>query len=286
MMAAALLWSTSGLGIKTISLSGLPLACWRSLFGGIAMAALAPALGIRITFRLPKRAWIGVAAYSVTLLLFVLANKRTTAANVIFLQYTAPFYILILEPRLLGTRFHWRDLAFVLVAFGGMGLFFVDRLGAGQWTGNLLALASGATFAALTLALRSTRALSERWSAAVIGNFILAAPLIALPWLRPGMVPETSGAWLGLVFLGVLQIGLAYVFYTYSLGHLSALEAILISALEPVLNPVWVYLGTGERPGPWAMVGGTLILAAIIARVLTTTKSPEPATNRDYSRYS
>lgn len=270
MLAAALLFSTAGLAIKKVSLSGFEVAFWRSLFAAVTILLLTPALRRPLTLRLRKRAWIGTAAYALTLLLFVLATKKTTAANATFLQYTAPFYILILEPLLLGTRFRIRDLGFVVVAFGAMGLFFVDDLGGGGWIGNVLALASGLTLATMVLAMRSSRDnLSERWSAALLGNMMLAAPLLVMVPLGFASMPQSANDWLGLLFLGIFQIGFAYMFYTYALGWITALEASLLSMLEPLLNPVWVYLGTGERPGRWALVGGAVILGAILLRVVT-----------------
>ncbi|MGI8783328.1 MAG: DMT family transporter [Acidobacteriota bacterium] len=270
MLAAAVLFSTAGLAIKKVSLSGFEVAFWRSLFAAVTMLLLTPVLRRPLTLRLRKRAWIGVVAYALTLLLFVLATKKTTAANATFLQYTAPFYILVLEPRLLGTRFRSRDLGFVVVAFAAMGLFFVDDLGGGSWIGNVLALASGLTLAMMVLAMRSSQDnLSERWCAALFGNLLLAAPLLVLVPLGFTSIPQSADDWLGLLFLGIFQIGFAYVFYTYALGWVTALEASLLSMLEPLLNPVWVYLGTGERPGRWALVGGAVILGAILLRVVT-----------------
>lgn len=276
MLAAALLWSTSGLGIKKVSLGALEVACWRSFFAVATMLALTRIRDLPLIFRLRKQGWVAVLAYALTLLLFVTATKKTTAANAIFLQYTGTFYLLIFEPLVIGTQFRFRDLVFVLAAFAGMGLFFLDELEAGQWLGNIFALASGATFAALALALRSSRDdLGERWNAALLGNVVLAAPLIILVARSDSAMPATATDWYGLIYLGVVQIGVAYAFYTYALGYLSALEASLISTLEPILNPMWTFLGTGERPGRWALVGGGVIVVTILLRVAGRVTSDE-----------
>jgi len=176
-LAAALLWSTGGLFIKWTTLSGLELSCWRSFFALFTVAFFTRHEG----FRLNVVTAIASLLYAVLLILFVLATKTTTAANAIFLQYTAPVYLLILEPLIYKEKFRSRDLITVLVCLGGMALFFVGQLRPQDVTGNVLALASGLCFALYFLLLRHPRAREvNRASSVIYGNAL--AVLITLPW--------------------------------------------------------------------------------------------------------
>jgi drug/metabolite transporter (DMT)-like permease len=202
-------------------------------------------------------------AYAFTVVLFVAATKLTTAANAIFIQDTAPLWVLLLSPWLLGERPTRGELLSVPVFGLGLGLFFLDQLTPGQVTGNLVALASGVAFGLSILGLRR---IGEGGPAAlVLGNLMAAA--ITLPAWPSGPVPTPLD--LGLVaFLGVFQLGLSYLLFTRGLEGTPAVEAALLILLEPVLNPVWTFLFTGERPGPWAVAGGGIILAATAWRTV------------------
>jgi drug/metabolite transporter, DME family len=274
MVAAAVLWSTGGLFIKVLSMDAVSLAGWRSGVAALALFGLARARGLRLGLPRDRSTWLAAGAYSLILLLFVMATKRTTAANAIFLQYTAPMYVLLLEPLLLGTRFRVRDLGFVALALAGMSLFFMGKLETGNAAGNAMALASGVFFAVFALLVRSRHDDERaRWQTVTLGNTILAvgiAGYFAVGHLasRPErfMLPATAGEALAVLFLGTVQIGLAYALFTYAISKLSALEATLLGMLEPILNPVWVFLGTGERPSAWALVGAVLIVASVAVR--------------------
>jgi len=259
LLAAAVLWSSGGAAIKSCSLSAWQLAGGRSLIAALVLLALVPA-----TRRRPTRLSVAVAvAYAFTVVLFVLATKLTTAANAIFIQDTAPLWVLLLSPWLLGERPTRGELLSVPVFGLGLGLFFLDQLTPGQVTGNLVALASGVAFGLSILGLR--RIGDGGPAALVLGNLMAAA--ITLPGWAAGPVP--TGLDLGLVaFLGVFQLGLSYLLFTRGLEGTPAVEAALLILLEPVLNPVWTFLFTGERPGPWAVAGGGIILAATAWRTI------------------
>jgi drug/metabolite transporter, DME family len=262
MVGAALLWSTGGLFLKIVHIDPLSKSALRSI-----------AAARRIRVRPPRdaRSWFGVSVYALVMLLFVCANNLTTAANAIFLQYTAPIYVLILEPVFLGTKFRARDLGFVAVALVGMALFFVGHLEAGGMTGNVLALGSGVCLALLFLVARSQREDENgRWQAVTFGNVLLCAMVGLYFLVAPAGFewPSTSGETAAIVFLGVVQIGISYALFAFAISGISALEATLLGMLEPLLNPVWVFLGTGERPSEWALVGAALIIASIVARAV------------------
>jgi drug/metabolite transporter (DMT)-like permease len=263
-LAAALLWSTGGLFIKWTTLSGLELSCWRSFFALFTVAFFTRHEG----FRLNGVTAIASLLYAVLLILFVLATKTTTAANAIFLQYTAPVYLLILEPLIYKEKFRSRDLSTVLICLGGMALFFVGQLRPQDVTGNLLALASGVCFALYFLLLRHPRAREvNRASSVIYGNAL--AVLITLPWGLTTLSSITGHDLIGVAYLGVVQLGIAYTLFTTAMARgVRSLDAGIVCYVEPVLNPVWVFLVLGERPSSWALLGGTIIIAAVIIHML------------------
>ena len=262
--AAAFLWSTGGLFIKWTTLSGLELSCWRSFFAILTVAFFTRHEG----FGINRLTAVASFLYAVLLILFVLATKTTTAANAIFLQYTAPVYLLILEPIIYKEKFRSRDLFTVLVCVGGMALFFVGQLRPQDITGNLLALASGFCFALYFLSLRHPRAREvNRASSVIYGNTL--AVLMTLPWGLSVITTITGPDLLAAAYLGVIQLGIAYTLFTYGMAHgVRSLDAGIICYIEPVLNPVWVFFVLGERPSSWALLGGLIIIAAVISHML------------------
>ena len=257
LLLVAVLWSLGGVMIKSVDWHPMAIAGMRS---AIAVPVILACVGRpRITF---SRAQLtGGLAYAGTVVLFVLATRMTTAANAIFLQYTAPIYVAALGPWLLGERALRSDWLVIAAALGGIALFFLDRLTlAGMW-GNVIALGSGVAFAALVLSLRGQRDASPI-AAIVLGNVFAA--LAGLPFMfGPG--PSAQG-WVALGVLGAVQLGLPYVLYAVAIRRVSALEAVLIPLAEPILNPLWVMLLMGERPGGWALAGASLVLGAVLLR--------------------
>src|SRR5829696_1729313 len=197
-LAAALLWGSGGLFIKWVSLSGLELSFWRSLFAIFTVAFFTRHEG----FGLNRVTAVASVLYAALLILFVMATKTTTAANAIFLQYTAPVYLLILEPIIYKEKFRSRDLITVLVCLGGMALFFVGQLQPQDVTGNLMALASGLCFACYFLLLRHPRAREvNRASSVIYGNTL--AVLMTLPWGLATVTSVTAHDLIGVGYLGV-----------------------------------------------------------------------------------
>jgi drug/metabolite transporter (DMT)-like permease len=270
-VGAALLFSTGGVAIKACSLNNWQVASFRAGIAAISLLVLVPAA---------RRAWnrrtllVG-AAYAVTTVLFVSANKLTTAANAILLQDTAPFYLLLLGPWLLGERLRRADAGFLAAMLAGTALFFVAAeqplvTAPDPRLGNLLAVTAAVTWA---LTLTGVRWLSvgagfregESVAAIVQGNLLacLFAGALAFP------VGETAATdWLLIVHLGAGQIGLAYVLVTAAMRQLPALEVSLLLLVEPVLSTIWAWLALDETPGALAVVGGVVILLAIVLRTV------------------
>ena len=262
--AAAFLWSTGGLFIKWTTLAGLELSCWRSFFAIFTVAFFTRHEG----FGLNRLTAVASVLYAVLLILFVMATKTTTAANAIFLQYTAPVYLLVFEPIIYKEKFRSRDLITVLVCLGGMALFFVGELRPQDVTGNILALASGFCFAIYFLLLRHPRAREvNRASSVIYGNTL--AVLMTAPWGLATLTSLTAHDLVGVAYLGIIQLGVSYTLFTTGMAHgVRSLDAGIICYIEPVLNPVWVFLVLGERPSAWALLGGAIIIVAVVCHML------------------
>jgi drug/metabolite transporter (DMT)-like permease len=257
LVAAAVLWSLAGVLIKWVSLPALAVAGFRS---AIAVPVLLVFFGRRaVNFSAAQL--IGGIAYAATVILFVAATKLTTAGNAILLQYTAPLYVAMLSGWLLHERTRWFDWTAIASVLCGMSLFFLDQLSAGGLTGNILAVISGFAFASLIIAMRRQKDASPAGSA-ILGNLLTV--LVCLPWMVQS--PPGGTDWIGLALLGVFQIGLSYVFYAVAIRNVTAMEAILIPILEPILNPLWALLFMGERIGPWALLGGVVVILSVLFR--------------------
>lgn len=268
LLAAALLFSTGGAAIKATQLSGWQVASFRSGAGALALLAMS---------REARRGWtrrvlpVGLA-YAATLVLFVLANKLTTAANAIFLQDAAPLYLVLLGPWLLGEPARRSELGLLGVVAFGIGLFFLAQekpiaTAPDPLRGNVLAVVAGWTWALTIAGLRwlSSRGRGSAAAAPVVGNAL--AFVASLPWALP--VSELSLKDLAVIlYLGVFQIALAYLCMTRALKRVRALEASLLLMAEPALSPIWAWLVHGERPAPLALAGGALILGACAAYAL------------------
>jgi DME family drug/metabolite transporter len=265
-MAAAFLFSTGGAAIKAISMTPWQIACYRSGIAALALAIFVP--DGRRNWRWPLLPV--AAAYAATLVLFTLAVRMTTSANAIYLQSTAPLYLLLIGPLLLKEPLSRSDILFLAAVAVGMLLCVGTSQPAvatapNPHTGNLLAAASGLTWALTVSGLRWLGKRKSVGNAAtatvVLGN--LLACLVTLPRAVP--VPHTNWLSLGVLFyLGVFQIGLAYLFVTRAIRYVPAFEATTVLLLEPALNPVWVWLVQKEKPATTSIAGGVLILSATV----------------------
>ncbi|MEO8030967.1 MAG: EamA family transporter [Gemmatimonadota bacterium] len=265
----ALLFSTGGAAIKAAHFTSWQTAGLRSGIAAIAVLLCVPA-----SRKFKDRAEFGRAmlvgvAYAATLVLFVLANRLTTAANTIFLQAVAPLYILLLGPWLLKERITGKDWVVAAVMAVGMACFLLERPAISASApdpaaGNLLATISGFSYAFLVIGMRWVARRGGSAAAPVaLGNVMAWA--VSLPMALPyGSHAATD--WLVVVYLGVFQIGLAYALLSTAITVIPAFEASLLLMLEPVLNPVWAWLVQGERPGAWALAGAVAIMVAMVAK--------------------
>ncbi len=311
---AVLLWSTGGLFIKLTTLDAYQVTFFRSLLAGLTVLIVTRKAGLRINA-------FGVMCsviYATLLFLFVWATKQTTAANAIFLQYTAPVYILILAPFVIGEKFHGRDVITIIFCLAGMSLFFVGDLTIGDYQGNIAALGSGIFLGLYIMLLKHPRAIgsgvveekrrggdssSELVLAAenvgdgvsstrpllhsptplnpvitvIYGNFILA--ILTLPSGVAALPTMTVMDAVAVGFLGIFQIGIAYILFIKGVhGGTRPLDASIIGYIEPLLNPVWVFLFVGERPSNWAILGGLIIITTVIAHTLVQYRNKAPVT--------
>jgi drug/metabolite transporter (DMT)-like permease len=260
-VGASLLFSSGGLFIKLAPLPGLAVACGR---------AIVTTLFFLVALRPPLRQarWSTAVAYAGMVITFVVATKTTTAANAVFLQYTAPAFVLVLAPWLLRERFRPVDGLCVLLSLAGMSLVLMGDAQPGQRAGDVIGVISGVLFAFTIVFLRRDAATAGPgvvMASTTLGNLLAAA--VTLPLAAPDLPAALApGALVVLLYLGVVQVGLAYVLLNRGLRTVPAARASLLSMIEPVMNPVWVLLGTGERPSLPALLGGVVVLGVVALR--------------------
>jgi drug/metabolite transporter (DMT)-like permease len=262
MMACAFLWSTAGLFIKMIDWNPFLIAGMRSLIAFCFLMTIVRTL--RLTWSWPL---VGAAlANATTMLLFVSANKTTTAANAILLQYLAPVFTAFFSVFFLKERIRREQIVALFLTIVGMILLFMDKLSAGQMFGNILALTSALTFSLMFIFTRMQKEgdpLQSLMASHAVAAVIALTVAIFLP-----MPVLTSGAVASILALGVMQIGLAAVFFSYGIKRVPAITANMIALIEPVFNPVWVFLLLGEAPTGNTLLGGALIIGSVMGASL------------------
>ncbi len=256
----AVFWSTGGLFIKLLPQDAFTILFYRGFYAAIIFLILFR----KSLFQFNKLSLVSILFYVPLVVSFVTATKLTTAANAIFLQYTAPVLVMIFEPYLARTKLKPINLVTVIVTMLGLCLFFVDQFSRPEsWLGIWIALGSGLFLAGLLV----TQKLNKPQyipSTVFWGNVLLC--IITVPWFISSPLPS-FGENNYLMLLGFVQIGLGYTFFMYGQKYLAAIESSLIAMMEPLLNPLWVFIGYGERPGLWALVGGMVIIVALIFRL-------------------
>lgn len=271
LVVAALCWSVGGVLLKSVDWPPLAVAGGRSLIATVFLLAVRWRV---LRFRWSPLLLATAVAYAGCTVLFAAANKLTTAANAILLQYTAPVWIALFGAWLLGEKATRLDWATIVAVFGGMAIFLYDGLRVHDVGGILVAIASGVCFAALVLLLRKQKD-GPGLESIVLGNaigFVVGLPAM----LRAEHLPPTQGI-VALLLLGVVQLAIPYLLYLRAIRHVTALEAVLIPVIEPILNPLWVSLRLGERPTPLALTGGAIVVGAVTLRAILSVRRPVTA---------
>lgn len=257
LVLTAILWSSGGLLIKLVSLNPIAIAGLRSIIAALLILCFIKKPDIKFTPIKLAAAFM----YAATVISFVCATKMTTAANAIIIQYTAPIYVVIFGALFFKEKVKWYDIVTIIVILGGMVLFFLDKLSPGGLMGNLIAAFSGITFAftALLLKLQKDDSPLDRifW-----GNILTA--IISIPFIFQTM-PDTKSL-IGIGLLGVFQLGISYILFSLAIKNVSALEAVLIPMIEPILNPIWVAIFLNEIPGVYSIIGGFVVVSIIVLR--------------------
>ncbi len=258
LIGAAFMWSLGGLFIKLVDLHPVAITGIRSL--GAAAVFL---------FYIKRPTWYwrpyfigGILAYSGMVILYVISIRLTTAANAIFLEFTAPVWVIIFGYFILKEKVTILDMGIMAIIFLGMGLFFMDELSFTGFWGNIMALGAGVCLALVTVTIRKEK--EGAFEIVLFGNGITA--IICLPFIVDGWQAGLTTDWWIIFFLGVFQLGIPYLMYTTALKYVPAIDAILVGMIEPVLNPLWVYFFIGETMGDWAFFGGVLVLGGSLGR--------------------
>lgn len=260
-LLTALIWSSGGLAVKITNCPADALTGWRCFFC-LVLFVLFYRKEKLLTFS--KAQWAGAIAYFLMAYFYIAATQLTTAANAILLQYTAPVYVALLSIWLLKEKVKKKDWFVIAAVFWGMVLFFVDKAGIGNMLGNVLGVLSGISFATFIVCTRMQK------NAHPAGSIFLGN-VIALVVCLPSMIvtPLTEDAIFGGMYLGLIYGGLSYIIYSACIRYVSALSAILIATIEPVLNPVWVFFLVGETPSSYAILGGGIVVVSILIGNLT-----------------
>jgi drug/metabolite transporter (DMT)-like permease len=262
-LLCAFLWSTSGLFIKLVSWHPVVIAGSRSLLAAFFMLAVRCIFPPKFAVKSRKGPlWAGAIVYALTMQSFVIANKLTTSANAIMLQYSAPVWAGLLGWVLIREKPHWEHWGALVCVIGGLALFFKDSLAGGAFTGDSVALLSGVFFGAHSVFLRMQKDgnPSDSMLLAHVLSFTISIPFLFL--YSPAFEAPVLAA---LLYMGIIQVGCASLLFSFGIKRVSAVQAMLTAMIEPVLNPLWVLFVTGEKPSFSALIGGGIIIAAVAA---------------------
>ncbi|MGH2574366.1 MAG: DMT family transporter [Ignavibacteria bacterium] len=266
---SALLWSTSGFFIKFLSINAFQISFYRSSIAAATVLVISLLRKQKLTFNTDITSILGSIFYAGILVLFVVATKLTTAANAIFLQFTAPIYLLVLEPVFLKTKFENKNLITIIICIVGMFLFFFGKLEPGDIYGNIFAIMSGICFALFTLILKWKKQKKEAENtlySVIVGNALVSfiCFFIVYPHFSINLTETFS-----LLYMGIFQIGISYIIFNEGIKYVSATESLIIATMEAIFNPIWVFLGIGEVPSIYSIAGGLIIMTAILWRNLS-----------------
>lgn len=258
MLICATLWSIAGIFMKLLPWNGFAVAGLRSLIAGLTVAAYILLRGMHIIIN--RRTLITGVFTACVYTCFAVANKLTTAANAIVLQFTSPVFIVIFSALILKKRIRRNDALVVSFTLIGIALFFFDQLKPGYILGNFVAIAAGMFMAGMFMAVGELER-EQRFSGILIGQSLTF--LVGLPFIIATRPEFTVVSTLSILILGVFQLGISYVLYVESTQYCPPLACSLLGAAEPLLNPVWVLIFDGERPGIFALIGGVIVVVSI-----------------------
>ncbi len=253
---AAVMWSFGGLAAKVLTWNAFTIACIRGL---IAFFVILLYRGkTRISFS--KSTVLSAVSLTLTTTLFMLANKLTTSANAIVLQYSAPVFILIFSMVFEKTRPSSKDLIAVILTIFGISLFFIDRLQTGYWLGDFVGLLSGVSFAGVFFANRLPKA--NPMDASLLGN-LFSVFLVPFLFFDRNFLTFNQTNWIVILLMGTFQLGIPYILFSLGIKKTKAVKSSIIATIEPILNPIWVFLVIGEIPGVLSLIGGMIVLITI-----------------------
>ena len=258
MVLCAVLWSIGGVFIKAVEMNAFVIAGGRSLFA--ALAVIVYMVLTKQKFILSRDTLVSGGLLSMVFICFVAANKYTTAANAIVLQYTAPIFVLIFTMIFLHKKPRHLDIAAVLLTLVGVVVFFLGSLEAGGMLGNALGVLAGMFMGGMFVAVGNTKG-EEKMSGILLGHLFCAA--IGLPFLAFTENTVNAKGVFFLVLLGVVQLGIPYILYALATNRCSAISCVVISAIEPILNPIWVAIFNKEIPSALSMISGLFLIAVI-----------------------
>lgn len=261
MALCASLWSIAGIFIKLISWNPFAIAGFRSLIAAFVLIIYMKYAHLK--FKLNRISFIGGSFLSATFLCFVVANKLTTSANAIVLQFTAPIFILILSVLFLKQKFSKADILAVGITLIGIPLFFFDQLSSGNLFGNCIAITAGLTMSVMFVCIGNSNDDDSRMSSILLGHIFTAVIGIPFFFIFPNTVTVTPISIISILILGIVQLGIPYTLYGIASKDCPPLMCSLLGAIEPLLNPVWVFLFTGEAPGIFALIGGVIVIITI-----------------------
>lgn len=267
LVACAVLWSTAGIVFKFLNWNSFVISGYRSLIALFTVFAF-----LKITkrrFKIDKNAVLCGLSMFLTFSGFVAANKLTTSANAIVLQYTAPVFIIVICAFIYKDKFSKLDIAAVAATFFGIALFFFDRLDTSYILGNIIALGTGVTFA-FTYVFQGKNDDESRMGGLIVGHLMTAAVGIMFSFFFPPQI--TASSIYAILFLGVFQLSIPYILLSLASSKCPPLMCSLISIIEPLLNPVWVFIFDGEAPGIFAFTGGALVIAVVVIWLIASSK--------------
>ncbi len=261
---SAILLSTGGVLLKFVDLAPMEIAGTRAIVSSIVVFTYVR----KPKFTFSKAQITGAISYSMMVIGFIAANKLTTAANAIVLQYTSPIWVAILSYFILKEKIHYYDVMSILFIIVGMALVFIDDVGGGSLQGNIIAIISGIFLAIVTISLRFQKDESPV-ETTLLGHLLTA--FIGLFFLSG--VHFTLADLIGILLLGTFQLGISYILYSEAIKYVNAIEASVLMFIEPILNPVWVYLAFGEKPGSLALIGCVIVLLTILFRSILASRN-------------